>query len=118
MKSQVNGSTESDRPLRALALLIVTWCLMIQAFGPVWAAPDAIGTGAPAVAVAFTSTSTAAGTAPRVLSDVQLAQTIGAGFWSSLWEGMKESWDVILWAGVFITIAVLCHNGEVGCYDQ
>lgn len=123
METPTVGSTRSNWLVRALAIMMVTWGFALQSYVPIHQTSEAqiANVSASAFAVAPTAatptfTNDAALTEASLLSDSQMAQTIGAGWWSSLWEGIKNNWDEILWAGVLVLVAVLCNNGELGCY--
>jgi hypothetical protein len=50
-----------------------------------------------------------------VLTDRQMTATVGAGFWSSLWEGMKIAGEVVLFLGVLWLVEEVCNNPQVSC---
>lgn len=116
-------STRTDRFIRALTLTMFTWCLLLQAYIPVAQASEPVASSVASTPVASAlvspaSSSDAIVSGASLLSGTEMSQTIGAGWWSSFWEGVKENWEEIFWFGVFVAIGVLCHNGEVGCYAQ
>lgn len=44
-----------------------------------------------------------------------MAEVVGAGFWSSLWEGMKTAGMIVLIFGVVWLVNDFCASGNVEC---
>lgn len=49
------------------------------------------------------------------LSDHEMAQVVGSGFWSSFWEGVKEATAWVIVAGLVYLVWDFCQNPQVSC---
>ncbi len=50
-----------------------------------------------------------------LLTDEEMAQVVGAGFWSSFWEGVKEWGTVVVIFGIVWLVNDFCQNPQVSC---
>lgn len=51
----------------------------------------------------------------RDLTSVEMAATVGAGFWSSLWNAVKDVGELVIIAGVLWLVEEFCSLDQVSC---
>jgi len=94
-----------------VVLVLTMLGMMVQTL-----APSLATQGEVSVSVAAAATATR-GEEVRVasLTDFEMAQVVGAGFWSSFWDGVKEATAWVIVAGLVYLVWDFCQNPQVSC---